>query len=90
MNSTREFYSIEEASHITGKHRATIYNRMKILGIKPRKFKLDRKAYVNAEELEQIKTVFEKPWLAGEKEEQRPKDARSTNEAASSLCRQKR
>lgn len=82
MNDTKEFYSIEEASQITGKNRATIYNRMKILGIKPRKFKMDRKAYVNAAEMEQIKTIFEKPWIAGEKEEKSQGNQSPKNEAA--------
>lgn len=69
----KEYYSIEEVSEIVKRNRASIYNRMRILGIKPKKFQMDRKAYVTAEEMERIRNVFEKPWLAGEK---------STEEAA--------
>jgi predicted DNA-binding transcriptional regulator AlpA len=82
MDSAKDFYSIEEASQITGKNRATIYNRMKILGIKPRKFKMDRKAYVNAAELEQIKTIFAKPWMAGEKEPKSQESSSPKNDIA--------
>jgi hypothetical protein len=41
---------------------------MKLVGIKGHKFKGDRKTYLSIEEVEQLKTVFEKPWTAGEKE----------------------
>lgn len=66
----KEFYSIEEVSAIIQRNRGTVYNRMKLLGIKAKKFQMDRKAYVTAEEMEKIKAVIEKPWLAGEKSEE--------------------
>ena len=67
MDHLKEYYTIEEVAELVGRNRATVYNRMKLLGIKPRKFNLDRRAYVSAAEAEQIRTVFEKPWTAGEK-----------------------
>lgn len=69
MSQPKEFYTIEEVAELVGRNRATVYNRMKLLGIKARKFNLDRRAYVSAAEAEQIRTVFEKPWTAGEKKQ---------------------
>lgn len=67
MSQPKEYYTIEEVAELVGRNRATVYNRMKLLKIKPRKFNLDRRAYVSAAEAEQIRTLFEKPWTAGEK-----------------------
>jgi len=67
QEEAKEYYTIEEVSRLVGRNRATIYNRMKILEIEAKKFNLDRKAYVTEEEMQRIKTVFDKPWLAGEK-----------------------
>jgi transposase len=68
--SDKEYYTIEEVAKMVGRNRATVYNRMKFLGIKPHKFHMDRKAYVTTQEVERIRTVFEKPWTAGEKTEE--------------------
>lgn len=67
MSEQKEFYTIEEVSEIVQRNRATVYNRMKFLGIKGRKFNMDRRTYIAAPDVERIKTVFEKPWTAGEK-----------------------
>lgn len=65
----KEYYTIEEVGERLGRNRATVYNRMKALGIKAYKFKLDRKTYIAAADVERLKNVFEKPWLAGERDE---------------------
>ena len=64
----KEYYTLEETAEMLGRNRATVYNRMKIIGIKGHKFKGDRKTYLSPEEVNRLKTVFEKPWTAGEKE----------------------
>ena len=65
----KEYYTLNEVATMIGKNRATIYNRMKIIKMKGHKFKGDSKTYLSAEEVEQIKTVFEKPWTAPEKDD---------------------
>lgn len=67
MTEEKEYYTVEEVASIVGRNRATVYNRMNLLGIKAHKFAMDRKAYIAAADVERIKTVFEKPWTAGEK-----------------------
>jgi ribonuclease HI len=74
VGEQKEFYTLEEAGKIVNRNRATIYNRMKLLGIKPHKFHMDRKAYVTADELKQIKEVIEKPWIAGERGDKNTED----------------
>jgi hypothetical protein len=71
----KEYYTIEEVGRIVGQKRATVYSRIKGLGIKTHKFKMDRKAYVAAADVEKIKAVLEKPWLAGKDEEKEDKEA---------------
>lgn len=66
---TKEYYTIEEVAKALGKNRATVYNRMNLINLKGHKFKGDRKTYLSHEEMEMIKSVFEKPWLTGEKTE---------------------
>lgn len=65
----KEFYSLEEVAKSLGRKRATVYSRMKLIGMRGHKFKGDRKTYLSHEELERLKNAFEKPWTAGEKTE---------------------
>ena len=81
MSDQKEYYTIEEAAKIVDRNRATIYNRMKLLGIKAHKFNMDRKAYITAEELNQIKEVIEKPWTAGERESKGSEESSTKNAA---------
>lgn len=67
----KEYYTLDETAQILDRNRATVYNRMKIIGMKGHKFKGDRKTYLSPQEVEKLKNVFEKPWLAGEREEAR-------------------
>lgn len=62
----KDFYSIEEVSEIVSRNRGTVYNRIKLLGIQTHKFPMDRRTYVAAADVEKIKTVIEKPWMAKE------------------------
>jgi hypothetical protein len=62
----KEYYTLEEAAQLLGRNRATVYNRMGLIKMKGHKFKGDRKTYLSAAEVDQLKNVFEKPWLAGE------------------------
>lgn len=64
----KEYYTLEEVAQALERNRATVYNRMKIIDMKGHKFKGDRKTYLSAQEVETLKNVFEKPWIAGEKE----------------------
>ena len=66
MNKEKEFYSIEEISGIVSRNRGTVYNRIKLLNIETHKFPMDRRTYVKATDVERIKTVIEKPWMAKE------------------------
>jgi hypothetical protein len=65
-SSQKKYYTIEEVEKLLGKSRATIYNRMKLIDVKTRKFKYDRKTYIAAADVERIRTVFEQPWIAEE------------------------
>lgn len=64
----KEYYTLEEVATLLKRNRATVYNRMGLIDMKGHKFKGDRKTYLSADEVERLKNVFEKPWLAGEDE----------------------
>ncbi len=68
----KKYYTLEEAAEYIGKKRATVYNRMTLIGMKGHKFIGDRKTYLSAEEVERLKNVFTNPWEAGEKEPNEP------------------
>lgn len=67
----KEYYTLEEVAKLLQRNRATVYNRMNLIGIKGHKFKGDRRTYLSAEEVERLRTVFEKPWTAPEEDEVR-------------------
>lgn len=77
-DSQKEYYSIEEIEKIVNRNRGTVYNRIRLLHIETHKFPMDRKTYVSAADVERIKTVLEKPWMAkelGATEEDKPEAA---------------
>lgn len=75
-NAQKEFYSIDEVEKIVGKNRGTVYNRIKLLNIKKHKFPQDSRTYIAAADVERIKIVVEKPWMAEElKKETSAEDA---------------
>ncbi len=63
-----QYYTVDETAKLLKRNRATVYNRMQIIGIRGHKFQGDRKTYLSQEEVNRLKTVFEKPWTAPEKE----------------------
>jgi hypothetical protein len=72
MNTQKEFYTVHEVAALLGKHRATIFDRIKVLGITVHKFRRDRKTYLTSTDVERIRLVLgDQPWMAGLKQEQR-------------------
>ena len=65
----KEYYTIAEVAKMVGRNRATIYSRIDALNIKTHKFNLDRKSYIAATDVEKIKDILVRPWIAGEKTE---------------------
>lgn len=63
----KEYYTIDEVTKLLERNRVTIYSRMNMLGLKGHKFQGDRKTYLSAQEVEQVRTVFDNPWKAPEK-----------------------
>jgi len=65
----KAYLTYEEAAEYLGIRRSSLYSMITTLGIKPHKFKLDKKRYLAMEDVKRIKEIREKPWLAGEDEE---------------------
>lgn len=61
----KEYFNIEEVAETLGWNRATVYKWMKTLDIKSVKFKLNKKSYIAAADVERLKEAKDKPWLAG-------------------------
>ena len=64
-----EYLSIDDAAKAIGWNRATVYKYVDELGMKKYKFRLNRKTYLVAADVEKLKHIKEKPWLAGIEEE---------------------
>ena len=69
MGNEREYKTVAEAAQEVGIARSSIYHYIKALGIETKKFNLGREKYISAVDVERIKEVRDKPWLAGEKEQ---------------------
>ncbi|HLQ29709.1 MAG TPA: hypothetical protein VK140_10810 [Ktedonobacteraceae bacterium] len=65
---SQEYLSIDDAAKTIGWNRATVYKYADELGMKKYKFRLNRKTYLAAEDVEKLKQIKDKPWLAGIKE----------------------
>jgi excisionase family DNA binding protein len=63
----QEYLSMDEASKIIGWNKATIYEWLQRLDMKTTKFVGNRKAFLKASDVERLKEVKAKPWMAGEK-----------------------
>ena len=63
----KEYYTLEDTATMLNRNRATVYNRMGLIGMRGHKFQGDRKTYLTAAEVERLRTIFEKPWTAPEK-----------------------
>lgn len=65
----KEYLTIDETAQILGWNRATIYKWIEELGIKKHKFKLDRRTYLAHADVQRLKEIRDKPWLAGPDED---------------------
>lgn len=61
----QEYLSIDDAAKAIGWNRATVYKYVDELGMKKYKFRLNRKTYLAAADVEKLKQIKEKPWMAG-------------------------
>ncbi len=58
----KEYLTVQEAAEYAGLKRATIYNYLKDLGIKPQPFGRNRRHYISREEAKRLKEYKETPW----------------------------
>ncbi len=58
----KEYLTLQEAAEYAGLKRATIYNYLNDLGIKPQKFGRDRRAYISFADAKRLKEYKETPW----------------------------
>ncbi len=63
----QEYLSIKDAATAIGWHRATLYGWVKRLDMKTHKFIGNRQTYLAAADIERLKEIKQKPWIAGEK-----------------------
>lgn len=72
----KEYMNLEEAAEYAGLKRATIYNYLNDLGIKPTKFGRDRRAYLSLDEAKRLREYKQTPWKAKvERRKNEKKDA---------------
>jgi DNA-binding MurR/RpiR family transcriptional regulator len=67
----QEYLSIDDAAKSIGWNRATVYKYVDELGMKKYKFRLNRKTYLANADVERLKEIKAKPWLAGIAEEKK-------------------
>jgi hypothetical protein len=65
----KEYFTYEEALVELGIKRSTLYTMITELGIKPHKFKYDKKRYLAVNDIKRIKEIREHPWKAEVKPE---------------------
>lgn len=65
MEIQKEYLTIDEAAARLGWNRATVYKWADKLDIKKHKFKLDRRTYLAFSDVERLREIRDKPWLAG-------------------------
>jgi transposase len=63
----QEYLSMDDAASAIGWNKATVYAWIKRLDMTTHKFIGNRKAYLAATDVEQLKEIKTKPWMAGEK-----------------------
>jgi transposase-like protein len=63
----QEYLSMADAAAAIGWNRATVYEWVKRLDMKTHKFIGNRKTYLAAADVERLKVIKQKPWIAGEK-----------------------
>ena len=62
MATKKEYYTIEETAKELGIDRSTVYLKMKVLNIETTKFTGNRKKYIAAKDVEQLRTLIHEPW----------------------------
>jgi excisionase family DNA binding protein len=78
----KEYLTYEEAAEYIGCKRSTLYSLVSDMGITTHKFKYDKKRYLTRADVERIKEIREKPWLAGPDEERQSEPEDIKDEAA--------
>jgi predicted DNA-binding transcriptional regulator AlpA len=68
MTTEKEYMTLAEAAQYIGMKRASIYNYMKDLKIKPIKFGRDRRKYVSLADVKRMKEYKAKPWIITEED----------------------
>jgi hypothetical protein len=63
----QEYLSIDQAAAEIGIDRATVYAWMKELGMQRHKFLRNKKTYIHASDVERLKEIKARPWVAGRK-----------------------
>ncbi len=62
----KEYMTYEEAARYVGIGRASIYNYINALHIKPQRFGRDRRKYIASVDVERMKVFKETPWKVAE------------------------
>jgi AraC-like DNA-binding protein len=68
----KEFYSFEEVATRAGVSRQTLYRYVEDLGMKPHRFKRDKRLFLSQAETARVIEAIAKPWLLGERETKEP------------------
>jgi len=66
MPEEKEYMTLDEAAQSLGLKRPSLYYYLNALKIERHRFKLNRHTYITKADVERIREVKEKPWLAGE------------------------
>lgn len=69
----KEYLTYEEAMELLGVKRSTLFTMITEQGIKPHKFRYDKRRYLALADVKRMKQLRESPWLAGE--ETKPEEA---------------
>jgi hypothetical protein len=64
MTEEKEYVTLQEAAAQLGIKRASLYYYLNKMEIKPRRFKMNRHAYITQTDYQRIKTAKESPWKA--------------------------
>jgi excisionase family DNA binding protein len=70
----KDYLTYEEAAEYIGCKRSTLYSLVSDMGITTHKFKYDKRRYLTRADVERIKEIREKPWLAGPDEERQSEE----------------
>ena len=71
----KEWLTLQEAAEYAGLKRATIYNYLHDLEIKPLKFGRDRRSYISSADAKRLKAYKETPWTMKVETRKKEEDA---------------